>query len=137
MHTYPVAPEEEMVTVYMYTVPGRLHTCTGGGAALCADLCEAGAPSSSSSSRRCAAGTSEGYGVRGLPVHLSRRRRLAASHHHHLHHSPTPSLWWSERESECLLRASKVEEEEVREEEEEVVTRQPAGTLVTMATRTA
>ena len=72
MHTYPVAPEEEMVTVYMYTVPGRLHTCTGGGAALCADLCEAGAPSSSSS--RCVAGTSEGYGVRGLPVHLSRRR---------------------------------------------------------------
>ena len=60
MHTYPAAPEEEMVTVYMYTVPRRLHTCTGGGAALCADLCEAG--------------TSEGYGVRGLPVHLSRRR---------------------------------------------------------------
>ena len=55
-----------MVTVYMYTVPGRLHTCTGG-AALCAELCEAGAPS------RCAAGTSEGHGVRGLPVHLRRR----------------------------------------------------------------
>ena len=63
-----MALEEEMVTVYMYTVPGRLHTCTGGGAA----LCEGGAPSSSSS--RCVAGTSEGYGVRGLPVHLSRRR---------------------------------------------------------------